>query len=195
MKINTITIATNNPFKIKEFDTILKNKNIDVKKMDENFDLDSVETGLTFEENSLLKAKYLFEKINQPVLSDDSGIEIEALNNMPGVFSARFAFNGYDFTFKQLENMLNNVTNKKAKFVCCLCFYYGKNEYKIYKGVLNGKIKFPASGNNGFGYDPIFVPYGYDLCLAEMSIDAKNAISHRNAAINNFLNDIENICN
>jgi len=145
--------------------------------------LDVVEDTDTLEGNAELKARAFFDKAQIPVIADDTGLEIDALDGRPGVYSARFA--GEDVTYadnrrKALE-LLANIPDKKrtARFRTVICYFDGKRKEFI-EGRCDGKIIFEDRGDAGFGYDQIFMPDGYDRTFAEMSADEKNAISHRN---------------
>ena len=135
----------------------------------------------------MIKAKAVCEKIGLPTLADDSGICVDALNGEPGIYSARYAGDGDDNHNNQL--LLKNIehlTDKKdrsAKFVCCMVFYKPNGEIVTSMGETHGYILREPEGVNGFGYDPIFVPEGYDLTFAELGNDIKNTISHRARAV------------
>ena len=143
-----------------------------------------IENGLTLNENAIIKAKFVYEKTKKDSFADDTGLMVEALNGEPGVYSARYAGkdkidnNNMDLLLKNL----NGIENRKAKFVTAICLIYRGVQHMI-EGELHGKIIDDKRGNYGFGYDPIFVPDGYDITLAEMDMDEKNKISHRAKAI------------
>ncbi|MBR2141549.1 MAG: RdgB/HAM1 family non-canonical purine NTP pyrophosphatase [Rickettsiales bacterium] len=184
--MDTILLATKNKGKIKEMRDIIKNVNI--TSLDD-FDIEEPkETGSTFAENSSLKAKYYGEKLKISAIADDSGLCVDGLNNFPGIYSARFN-NGckdYSYSFNALELLLkyNNIRDYSAHFVCNVSFYdFNTKITTSFEGVVKGKLKFPPSGNGGFGYDPIFVPDSYSKTFGEMSADEKNTISHRARAI------------
>jgi len=185
-----IFLATNNKHKIREIkETVSKilNKNIDFVYPELlNINLDPDETGNTFEENSFIKAKNFFDVSGIPTLADDSGLEIEALDFLPGVHSARFADAHNDAANrKKVLELLKNKKNKNARFRTVLTYYDG-NEKHHFCGICYGNIIDEERGVNGFGYDPIFVPTGYNKTFAEMSANEKNSLSHRYLAVVEF---------
>jgi XTP/dITP diphosphohydrolase len=142
---------------------------------------DIVEDGLTFEENARIKAKIIFDKFRLPTIADDSGLVVEQLNGEPGVFSARYAFEGctYDDNNKKLLKELSAFPKPHlAKFVCC-AVYIDDSKYLSSFGEVSGKIINEFRGKMGFGYDPVFLPDGFEKTLAELDIEQKNKISHR----------------
>lgn len=148
------------------------------------------ETGTTLSENAYIKANAFYKLTGIPCFADDTGLEIDALDKKPGVYSARFA--GEDCidadNRKKVLRLLQNTPNNErtARFKTVICFYDGINSNYI-EGVCEGSIINTEKGNSGFGYDPIFVPDGYNLSFAEMSSKEKNMISHRGQAIHNFI--------
>jgi XTP/dITP diphosphohydrolase len=154
-----------------------------------------VENGKTFEENSRIKAKSLKAMLPESwVIADDSGLEVDGLNNMPGVFSARYAGdNARDIenTTKVLKMLnLRSPMNRKARFKCSLCVISPEGKEMSFEGQLEGEISKEIKGKNGFGYDSIFIPSGFQKTLAEMEPLEKNKISHRKAALSSFLQSI-----
>lgn len=142
------------------------------------------ETGLTLEENARQKARYVWERYKVDCFADDTGLEIFALNNEPGVFSARYAGeqrNSEDNMAKVLT-LLEGKENRSARFRTVICLILGGNEY-FFEGIVNGHISKEKSGEEGFGYDPIFIPEGESRSFAEMKAEEKNNISHRGLAI------------
>lgn len=143
-----------------------------------------VEDGLTLQQNAIIKAQYVFSKMSSDCFADDTGLMVEALGGEPGVYSARYAGkekidnNNMDLLLKNLRG----IENRKAKFVTAICLIYQGTQHMI-EGEMQGKIIFEKRGTHGFGYDPIFVPDGYDITLAEMDMEEKNKISHRAKAI------------
>lgn len=181
-----IIIATNNKSKLKEFNEILNKFNIKCLGLDDiNYNFDIIEDGNTFKENALIKAKTVFEFCSKPVLADDSGLCIDSLNNEPGIYSARYKnLNSFE---EKMNYILNTIsTNRKAFFNCTLCLYTNDNIY-YFEGILNGNISYSITGDNGFGYDPIFIAEGYNETLAQLSYDEKNIISHRSKAVRKFV--------
>ena len=155
-----------------------------------------IENGLTLTENAIIKAEFVFKKINKNCFADDTGLMVDALNGEPGVFSARYAGtekidnNNMDLLLKNLTG----IENRKAKFVTAICLIYQGVQHMI-EGELHGRIIDEKRGNYGFGYDPIFVPDGYDITLAEMDMDEKNKISHRAKAIEKMKMLLESLSN
>ena len=155
-----------------------------------------IEDGLTLPANAIIKAEYVFNKTNKDCFADDTGLMVEALNGEPGVFSARYAGkdkidnNNMDLLLKNLRR----IKNRKAKFVTAICLIY-QGTHHLIEGELDGKIIDDKRGNHGFGYDPIFVPDGYDITLAEMDVVEKNKISHRAKAIDKMKLLLESLSN
>lgn len=190
-----ILIATNNRGKFVEIEELLKSINI---KAISTFDLnisEPEETGSTFEENSLLKAKYYAQKTNLFSLADDSGLCVEALNNKPGIHSARFAKNSdgkndFNFAFEKIFAELKKIgaENSRAHFICNLTLFDPKTDFTIsFEGRVDGKLAFPTRGNQGFGYDPIFIKDGMDKTFGEIDPQLKDQISHRGDAFNQLV--------
>ena len=195
-----ILIATNNHGKFVEISDLLKSINI---KAIPTFDLDIAEpeeTGLTFEENSLLKAKYYSQKTNLFSLADDSGLCIESLNNAPGIYSARFAKNAdgkndFNFAFQKITAELEKLSLKtsRAHFICNLTLFDPKTEFTIsFEGRVDGQLILPAKGNKGFGYDPIFIKDGMSQTFGEIDPQLKDQISHRGDAFKKMLSWLKN---
>jgi XTP/dITP diphosphohydrolase len=182
-----LLVATHNVHKKEEIQQILGN-NFTVKSLtDYNIHEEIVEDGDSFNANALIKAKYCFEKTGIPSLGDDSGLAVEALDGRPGIFSARYA-GDHDFA-KNIEKVLGELEseeNRKAYFITVLC-YYDQNGPRYFEGRAHGNILTENKGYKGFGYDPIFVPQGYDRTFAEMNPEDKNRISHRKQALDLFL--------
>ena len=183
--MNKIILASNNPNKLIEFRAIFTNHNI-ISLSDIGFNNDIPETGSTLEDNALIKVREIFKLTNAICISDDTGLEVEALNGAPGVFSARYAGEPSNATenIKKLLNELKkkNTINRSAKFRTVIA-YKDSNQELLFEGIVEGSISLAPKGTSGFGYDPIFVPNDYKLTFAEMSIDIKNNISHRANAI------------
>ena len=185
-----IIFATKNYGKLKEVSHILGDKYFELLSLNDFNNVgEIVEDGNTFEENAVKKAKYVFEKYSIPVLADDSGLVVEQLNGEPGVYSARYA--GENATDeennKKLISQLSLLPQPhKAKFVCSAVFYDGKDLLKS-SGEIVGQVIHEPRGANGFGYDPLFIPDGYNQTIAELELDEKNKISHRAKAFNSLL--------
>lgn len=189
-----IFLATNNPDKRTEFNELLAEVDVELV-YPENFSEGSpiVESGINLEENALIKARWGAELSGLPSLADDTGLEVEALQGAPGVFSARYAGKqaSYQDNVRKLLKQMNKLEgeDRKAQFRTVLCFYIpGHCEPHLFQGVVKGIIIQNPTGDNGFGYDPVFVPRGAELTFAEMSLCEKNNYSHRAMAINNFKN-------
>lgn len=183
-----IVIASTNNHKIEEYREMVKGYNIKFLSLNDiNFKDEIVENGKTFKENSLIKAKAIASKTSLDILSDDSGIIIEQLgNNLPGIYSHRYALeNGGQVNLNKM--LVKNVSGSKAYFICVLTFIHQGKVYQ-FEGKFNGKIANYVSSEQGFGYDPIFIPDGYNLTVGELDSKIKNAISHRSIAFNKFLN-------
>lgn len=188
-----LLIATKNKGKIKELKKMFEPFNVNVKTLDD-FNIDDVEeTGITFHENALIKAKHGFEKTGLLTIADDSGLEVDFLNGEPGVYSARYA--GYNKSDDERINfLLDKLKNAKAgernaRFKCVICLYGGET-IKYYEGVWEGEILFAKQGENGFGYDPIFFDKILNKTAAELPENEKAIHSHRGKAIKKFLKNI-----
>ncbi len=185
-KILNLFIGSNNQGKIKEIRDLLPKKvHILTPK---NFNLKSPhEKGKTFEENSLLKAKFFSKKTKMICLADDSGLEIDSLNKLPGIYSARWGGkkNNFNLAIKKVYKKLkkNNVNWYKIKqtsrFICALTIYWPTNKFITVRGQIEGTISKFKKGKNGFGYDPIFIPFNKKITFGEMSLKQKCKIDHR----------------
>ncbi|MCY0977565.1 RdgB/HAM1 family non-canonical purine NTP pyrophosphatase [Chryseobacterium wangxinyae] len=182
-----LLVATHNIHKKEEIQQILGNGFVVKSLTDYNIHEEIVEDGDSFNANALIKAKYCFEKTGIPSLGDDSGLVVEALDGRPGIFSARYA-GDHDFA-KNIEKVLvemEDIANRKAYFITVLC-YYDENGAQYFDGRAHGNLLTENKGHKGFGYDPIFVPEGYEMTFAEMNTEDKNQISHRKQALDLFL--------
>ncbi|MFH0735457.1 MAG: RdgB/HAM1 family non-canonical purine NTP pyrophosphatase [bacterium] len=180
-----IFFATGNAGKYKEVNAIFDNFEIDYLGNYPNFP-EIIEDGETFEDNAKIKAIAVFNHFNTPVMADDSGICVEQLDGRPGVYSARYA--GENCTYddnntKMLLELEKFPEPHNASFVCCSVYYDGK-QYFTSMGELRGRIIKSKTGRSGFGYDPIFVPNGFNKTLAELTVEEKNKISHRGVSFN-----------
>ena len=184
-KIKEIIIGTNNEGKYKEICNLLPNK---VRKYSpKEFDISSPEeTGKTFKENSFLKASYFSKKTNLICLSDDSGLEIDLLSGKPGIYSSRWSGkkNNFDLAIRRVFEEMNNIKEdwtreNIARFICSMTLYWPDGKNFSTHGIVKGKISTVKKGKNGFGYDPIFIPDGYNQTFAEMMPDMKMSIDHR----------------
>ncbi len=184
-----ICFASHNQNKIQEISELLP-KNYEVVGLRNlGISIEIPETGTTLEENSRLKALYVFRKFHLSVFSDDSGLEVDALNGEPGVYSARYS--GEDKNDdKNIDLLLNNLHGKddrKARFKTVITLLESSGIEHRFFGIIEGRIINERRGSNGFGYDPVFVPEGYSHTFAELSSEEKNKISHRARAIQNLL--------
>lgn len=177
--------ATNNSHKLEEVTAILGEKVELLSMKDIKCDTDIPETADTLEGNALLKAKYIFDNYHLDCFADDTGLEVEALNGAPGVYSARYAGGeGHDAQANMLKLLheLDGKENRKAQFRTAISLILDGKEY-LFEGVIKGEIIKEKRGDSGFGYDPVFMPEGYDRTFAELGNDIKNQISHRALAI------------
>lgn len=185
----TLVFATNNQHKLEEVSHILGDKIQLLSLKDIHCDTDIPETADTLEENALLKARYIHRHYGLDAFGDDTGLEIEALGNAPGVYSARYAGEEKDSQANMLKVLhnLEGIENRKARFRTAISLILDGKEY-LFEGIINGKIIEEKRGEAGFGYDPIFVPDGYDKTFAELGEDIKNTISHRALAVQQLVN-------
>jgi|SRR5690554_3903614 len=182
-----IIVATHNLNKVKEFKEILQDTNIELVSLHDLNDFEEiVEDGESFLENALIKAKTIYLKYNMPVIADDSGIEIEALNNAPGIHSARYSEDGDLGNNLKVLARLKDITNRNARFKSVLVLFKGKDNYYSFEGIWEGTIADKLSGDEGFGYDPIFIPKGYTQTAASLGMEIKNKESHRAKALKKF---------
>jgi XTP/dITP diphosphohydrolase len=194
MKINKTIFASKNKGKIREVKKIFADmdfKIISLLELDDKMEID--ETGTTFEENSKIKAFEVFNRFKIPTIADDSGISVDQLGGRPGVYSARYS--GENATDdenndKLIEELKDFEEPHLARYVCAAVFYDGKN-YLVTEDTAKGKIVKTPRGKNGFGYDPYFVPEGYDCTMGELSLEEKNKISHRAKAFNKLRDKIK----
>jgi XTP/dITP diphosphohydrolase len=187
--IKSLLIATNNKGKFLEIKKLLPKHITFYSPKDFNL-IEPTENEKTFEGNAVIKARYCTEKSKLISLSDDSGLEISTLNGEPGIYSARWAGKNKDFKLAikkvYLKIKKKEKLNKKinARFYCSLAIAFPDRKYKTFSGTVNGKISKEPKGNNGFGYDPIFIPNGYKKTFGEMQANLKDKISHRYKAFN-----------
>ncbi len=185
-KISHLLIGTNNKGKLKEIKALLP-KRIKIYSTSD-FKLKSpIENGKSFEANSIIKSKYFSKKTNLPCLADDSGLEIDILNRAPGIYSARWGGKNSDFkkaiqrVYRALNKKDKNWKKKKikARFICSLSIYYLEKKIACKRGKVEGIISNEPRGNNGFGYDPIFIPNGKKFTFGEVSPKIKYKLDHR----------------
>jgi XTP/dITP diphosphohydrolase len=184
-----VILASKNKGKIKEVKKIFEVINFELISLIDLNDLSEIdETGNTFEENAKIKATEVFNKYKIPSISDDSGLSVEQLYGAPGVFSARYAGKGAndeDNNRKLIRELEKFNEPHHARYICYAVYFDGKN-YKVADGEVKGTIIKTPRGDNGFGYDPFFIPLGYNRTMAELSLDEKNKISHRSKAFKNL---------
>lgn len=198
-----IVFATNNKNKLKEIREILGDRVEVLSLNDIGCDVDIPETGATLEENALQKAQYIYDHYHMNVFADDTGLEVEALNGAPGIYSARYASmetstssntsstrpasHDSEANMARLLRELENESNRKARFrtvIALIMEEEGKPKTVLFEGIVEGDIIRERRGGEGFGYDPIFQPTGYDKTFAELGLSVKNQISHRARAVN-----------
>ena len=184
-KIKEIIIGTNNEGKYREICDLLPN-NIKKHSPKEFGIISPEETGESFEKNAFIKASYFSKKTNLICLSDDSGLEIDFLNGEPGIYSSRWSGekNNFNLAIKKVyEKMINAKkdwnNNNSARFICCMNLFWKDGKNFSSKGIIEGKISKNKRGKNGFGYDPIFIPNGYNNTFGEMESKLKMSIDHR----------------
>jgi XTP/dITP diphosphohydrolase len=186
--MHQLVFATNNAHKLEEVAAKIGGK-IKLLSLDDiGFTGDIEESGTTFSENASIKSYYIYQKYNLDCFGDDSGLEIDALNGEPGVYSARYA-GGHGNHAANMDKVLakmKNESNRKARFRTVISLIWDAKEY-FFEGAIEGTIRYERSGSAGFGYDPIFQPDGYTVTFAEMSLAQKNSISHRAIAVGKLL--------
>ena len=204
--IMEILFATANQHKFDEAKAILGNKFTLIMPKELGFCEDIEETGETLEENSFLKCQASVKQFGRECFADDTGLEVEALNGAPGVYSARYAnINSSDTEHYHQKNMLRlldemekietatGIKNRKARFRTIITLYF-RGEYYTFEGIVNGVITYQMVGTNGFGYDPVFRPDGYDCTIAQMSNEQKNSLSHRGMAMRKLADFLNQQC-
>jgi XTP/dITP diphosphohydrolase len=184
-KITKVLVGTNNKGKYREICDLLpiRVEKLSPKKLGI---LSPEETGHSFEKNSLIKASYFSKKTNLICLSDDSGLEVDLLKGEPGNYSSRWSGkkNNFNLAIEKIYKKLKNTKNdwekyNAAQFCCCMTLYWPNGKSYSSKGIIKGKISIKKRGKNGFGYDPIFIPEGYNQTFAEMDLKLKMSIDHR----------------
>ena len=179
-----LVFATNNAHKLEEIRAILGDKMEILSLADINCHADIPETANTLEGNAHLKSEYVYNHYGLDCFADDTGLEVEALDGAPGVYSARYAGDGHDSqaNMQKLLKEMEEKNNRKAQFRTVISLIE-KGEEKLFEGLVRGEITREKRGNSGFGYDPVFQPEGFDVTFAEMGSDVKNKISHRARAV------------
>ncbi|VEU80152.1 RdgB/HAM1 family non-canonical purine NTP pyrophosphatase [Haploplasma axanthum] len=178
-----VIVASHNKNKIKEFKSILGNE-YNIKSLEDLNDFEDIEeTGNTFSENALIKALSIAKKYNKVAIADDSGLEVYSLDNRPGVYSARYSGKGdHENNLKILSELKNNK-NRNGRFISVIALCYPNGEYQLFEGIWEGRISEEIKGENGFGYDVIFIPEGFEKTVAELEPDVKDKYSHRSKAL------------
>jgi XTP/dITP diphosphohydrolase len=186
-----LVIGTNNEDKVKEIKDMLKDLDLNIKTLkDLKIKITVLEDRDSLEGNALKKAEAMWKKAKMPCTADDTGLFVDALEGAPGVYAARYA--GEKATYadnrKKLIKDLEGIPlmSRTAYFRTVVCFYYAKGKYELFDGVCEGKILLKERGDNGFGYDAVFLANGYDKTFAEIDIEVKNSISHRAKAFDKF---------
>ena len=201
MSQNKIVLASSNPGKVREIGQLLSGINLAVVPQSDFNVSDAEETGLTFVENAILKARHAADHTGLPAIADDSGIEVDALNGAPGIYSARYAgAKGGGDDRANLEKLLvalKDVPEEKrtARFQCLMVYMRHKHDPTplIFQGTWEGRILFEPEGEGGFGYDPVFYVPTHDCSAAQLKPEEKNAVSHRGQALGKLLQALENI--
>ncbi len=188
-----ILLATNNKHKVQEINDILKDSGYEIFSLkDDGINIEIEEDKDTLEGNALKKAKEVFEIAKIPTLADDTGLFVDALKGEPGVYSSRYAGENatYDDNCKKLLSELKDVEDGKrsAYFKTVICYYVSVNKYYFFEGICKGRLIKEKKGDNGFGYDPLFIPDGYDKTYSEMNDEDKNSLSHRAKSLEAFKN-------
>ena len=193
-----VVIATHNRDKMKEIQGAISELGWEVISLYDFPEIGEIEeNGKTLEENALIKAREVFKETGLPTISDDTGLEVDALDGAPGVYTARYA--GEDCSYsdnvnKMLKEMSKVPMPNRGAFFKTVMVFKNENKELIVDGVVKGKISRESKGEDGFGYDPIFYVTEYDKTFAEMTMSEKNKISHRGNAINNLINSIKENC-
>ena len=176
-----LVIASHNPGKVREIGDLLSPFGVEVVSAGDLGLPEPVEDGLTFAANAEIKARAGTEGSGLPVLADDSGLSVDALDGAPGIYSARWAGPNKDFdlAMQKVEDEVGDATNRRAHFVCALTLAWPDGHMETFEGRFDGSLVWPPRGDKGFGYDPIFQPDGMDVTCAEMPPEEKHRISHR----------------
>lgn len=189
-----LVFATNNAHKLSEVTGILGDRMEILSLNDINCHADIPETAETLEGNARIKSQFIVDHFQLNCFADDTGLEVEALNAAPGVYSARYAGenNDSEANIQKLLKNLKGAENRKARFRTVISLMLDGKEYQ-FEGIVNGKITTEKYGENGFGYDPVFIPDGYEQTFAQLGTDVKNQISHRARAVNKLCEFLKNI--
>lgn len=197
--MNKLILASDNAHKFREFSEILSGTDTQVILRSEagcGFEIE--ETGTTFAENAYIKAKSVTDYTGLPAVADDSGICVDHLGGGPGIFSARYgagmAHNDHERMMYLLDQM-KNADVRSARYVCSICCTFPDGDVIRAEDTCEGSILFEPVGEGGFGYDPVFLPAGYDRSMAQLTPDEKNAISHRGKALRKFIEEYKRYLN
>lgn len=186
-----IVAATRNHHKLEEYKALLAGQNIELRSLNDYPDCpETEEDGSSFKENAAKKALAVCKYCDAPTFADDSGLEVEALDGAPGIYSARYAATDKERIARVLEE-LKDKTNRRARFVCVIAIAINGEVIETFEGSVSGTILLEPKGENGFGYDPIFQPDGEEKSFAELSAEIKNKISHRARAVKAVLDFVE----
>ena len=187
-----IVAATGNKHKVEEYRQLLDGQNIELRSLlDYPGYPEPEENGTTFKENASIKASAASKYCDVPAFADDSGLEVEALDGRPGIYSSRYAASDPERIAKLLDE-LEGKENRRARFVCAISIAFNGEVLETFEGTVEGTITAAPRGEGGFGYDPVFQPDGYDKTFGELSADIKNSISHRARAFANAMDFVEN---
>ena len=190
-----LILASNNAGKLREIRQLLSDMGVKVLSQREaGCDFEVEETGSSFEENAFLKASAVTRATGRPAVADDSGLMVDALDGAPGIYSARFSGSHDDSDetrCRYLLQKLEGVSDRRAKFVCCICCTFPNGDVLRARGECPGEILKKPRGDGGFGYDPVFQPEGFQNSMAELGADVKNQISHRGRAVRKFREELE----
>ena len=185
-------IATNNPKKLREIDAILKQIGASAVTMREvGINTDPEETGKTFEENAFIKAQAACLASNKPAIADDSGLEVDALDKAPGIYSARYCEGSDEDRVNFLLENMKDKKDRSARFVSAVCCVFPSGESITVRGECEGRIIYAPEGENGFGYDPVFYVEEYKQTFAQLSAEIKNKISHRARALEKLATELK----
>lgn len=191
--IKEILLASHNAHKVKEIKELLPAPYKLLSLADINWDTDIPEPFETYDENAKEKAFFIFKRTGIPCFADDSGLEIDELEGRPGVRSARYSGDGKSThdNIKKVLFELSNATNRSAAFYTVIAYVKSDHEMNFFRGIVYGQITFSPVGDSGFGYDPIFIPDGFDKTFGELDETLKNRISHRAKAMEKFISFLE----
>ncbi|MCD8741437.1 RdgB/HAM1 family non-canonical purine NTP pyrophosphatase [Mucilaginibacter roseus] len=192
--MHKLIMATNNRHKLEEVAQMTGNKIELLTLADIGFAGDIEETGSTFTENASIKSRFIYDRYAINCFADDSGLEIDALNGEPGVYSARYSgvHGDHDANMDKVLKNMQGVTNRSARFRTVISLLWEGQEH-LFEGTVEGTIRHERAGSGGFGYDPIFEPQGHTVTFAQMNLDEKNAISHRARALDGLVKFLDTV--